>query len=145
MAGPASRAPRHAAAARQLGLCPRCLEPATFRPRIYESHSREEIGLLVESCRGLREGDPGSHLGFADRWYAATRQYSPALLEAAPLRFPPGSELGLAVEHLRQVNREGRRKIGDDAPLGFLPPRQRALSCVLGMSSSLGVKVPCVT
>lgn len=98
---------------------------AELRARIYKSHSREEIGLLVEGCRGLREGDPGSHLGFANRWYAATRQYSPALLEAAPLCFPPGSELGLAVEHLRQVNREGRRKIGDDAPLGFLPPRWR--------------------
>ncbi len=93
-----------------------------LRARIYEYHPREEIGLLVEGCRGLREGDPGSHLGFVGRWHAATRQYSSALLEAAPLRFPPGSELGRAVEHLRAVNREGRRKLGD-APVGFLPPR----------------------
>jgi len=98
---------------------------AALRARIYERHPREEIGLLVEGCRGLREGDPGSHLGFVGRWHAATRQYSPALLDAAPLRFPPGSKLGLAVEHLRRVNREGRRKLGDDAPLGFLPPRWR--------------------
>ena len=97
---------------------------AQLRARIYERHPREEIGLLVDGCRGLREGDPGSHLGFVGRWLAATRQYSPALLEAAPLRFPPGSELGRAVEHLRSVNREGRRKLGD-APVGFLPPRWR--------------------
>ena len=97
---------------------------AELRARIYERHPREEIGLLIEGCRGLREGDPGSHLGFVGRWFASTRQYSPTLLSAIPLRFPPGSELGLAVEHLRRVNREGRRKLGD-APLGFLPPRWR--------------------
>lgn len=107
-----------------LVLDERGVPDAELRARIYERHPREEIDLLVEGCRGLREGDSGSHLGFVGRWHAATRQYSPALLEAAPLRFPPGSELGLAVEHLRAVNRESRRKLGD-APLGFLPPRWR--------------------
>jgi len=109
---------------------------AELRARIYAHHPREEISLLVEGCRGLREGDPGSHLGFVGRWHAATRQYSPALLEAAPLCFPPGSELGLAVEHLRQVNRDGRRKLGTDAPLGFLPPRWRRH--VLGPAANAG-------
>ena len=109
---------------------------AELRARIYAHHPREEISLLVEGCRGLREGDPGSHLGFVGRWHAATRQYSPALLETAPLCFPPGSELGLAVEHLRQVNRDGRRKLGTDAPLGFLPPRWRRH--VLGPAACAG-------
>jgi len=109
---------------------------AELRARIYAHYPREEISLLGEGCRGLREGDPGSHLGFVGRWHAATRQYSPALLEAAPLCFPPGSELGLAVEHLRQVNRDGRRKLGTDAPLGFLPPRWRRH--VLGPAASAG-------
>jgi TnpA family transposase len=109
---------------------------ADLRARIYARHPREEISLLVEGCRGLREGDPGSYLGFIGRWHAATRQYSPALLDAAPLCFPPGSELGLAVEHLRQVNRDGRRKLGADAPLGFLPPRWRRH--VLGPIASAG-------
>ena len=109
---------------------------AELRARIYAHHPREEISLLVEGCRGLREGDPGSHLGFIGCWHAATRQYSPALLDAAPLCFPPGSELGLAVEYLRQVNRDGRRKLGADAPLGFLPPRWRRH--VLGLAASTG-------
>lgn len=109
---------------------------ADLRARIYARHPREDISLLVEGCRGLREGDPGSHLGFVGRWHTATRQYSPALLEAAPLCFPPGSELGLAVEHLRQVNREGWRKLGADAPLAFLPPRWRRH--VLGPATSAG-------
>ncbi len=107
-----------------------------LRARIYAGHPREEISLLVEGCRGLREGDPGSHLGFVGRWHAATRQYSPALLETAPLCFPQGSELGLAVEHLRQANRDGRRKLDADTPLGFLPPRWRRH--VLGPAASAG-------
>jgi hypothetical protein len=109
---------------------------AELRARIYARHAREEISLLVEGCRGLRESDPGSHLGFVGRWHAATRQYSPALLQAAPLCFQPGSELGLAVEHLRQVNQDGRHKLGADAPLGFLPPRWRRH--VLGPATSIG-------
>lgn len=40
---------------------------ADLRPRIYARHPREDISLLVEGCRGLREGDPGSHLGFVGR------------------------------------------------------------------------------
>ena len=41
-----------------------------------------------------------------------------------PCAFRPASELGRAVEHLRVVNRDGRRKLGD-APVGFLAPRWR--------------------
>jgi len=85
----------------------------------------EEIATLVDGCHQLREGDDGSHLGLTAHWYGYTREYSPALLDKTPLRFAERSALGRAVEHIRMVNREHRRKLGNDAPTDFLPPRWR--------------------
>jgi len=46
-------------------------------------------------------------------------------LEKTPFLFAEQSALGRAVAHLRVVNREHRRKLGQDAPIDFLPPRWR--------------------
>jgi hypothetical protein len=93
----------------------------------------EEMATLVDGCHQLRDGDDGSHLGLTARWYSNTREYSPALLEKTPFRFVEQSALGRAVQHLRKVNREHRRKLGVDAPIDFLPPRWRRL--VVGRSA----------
>jgi hypothetical protein len=85
----------------------------------------DEMATLVDGCRQLRTGDDGSHLGLTAHWYAYTREYSPALLEKTAFRFAEQSALGRAVAHLRLVNREHRRKLGQDAPIDFLPPRWR--------------------
>jgi len=85
----------------------------------------EEIATLVDGCHQLREGDDGSHLSLTARWYGYTREYSPALLDKTPFRFAERSALERAVEHIRMVNREHRRKLGNDAPTDFLPPRWR--------------------
>jgi hypothetical protein len=85
----------------------------------------EEMATLVDGCQQLRDGDDGSHLGLTARWYGNTREYSPALLEKTPFRFAEQSALGLAVQHLRKVNHEHRRKLGADAPIDFLAPRWR--------------------
>src|SRR3984893_3443840 len=85
----------------------------------------DEMVTLVDGCRQLRTGDDGSHLSLTAHWYAYTREYSPALLEKTPFRFADQSALGRAVAHLLIVNRERRRKLGNDAPIEFLPPRWR--------------------
>jgi hypothetical protein len=83
------------------------------------------MATLVDGCHHVRQGDDGSHLGLTARWYSYTREYSPALLEKTPFRFAEHSALGRAVEYLRVLNRERRRKLGDEASIDFLPPRWR--------------------
>jgi hypothetical protein len=75
-----------------------------------------EMATLVDAGRQLRAGDDGSHLALTAHWYAYTREYSPTLLEKTPFRFANQSALGWAVAYLRLVNRERRRKLGQDAP-----------------------------
>jgi len=96
-----------------------------LRAEIFGRIPSEEMTTLVDGCHQLRAGDDGSHLGLTAHWYGYTREYSPALLDKTPFRFAEQSALGQAVEHLRLVNREHRRKLGDDAPTDFLPPRWR--------------------
>ena len=83
------------------------------------------MSTLVDGCHQVRQGDDGSHLGLTARWYSYTREYSPALLDKTPFRFADHSALGRASAYLRVVNREHRRKLGDEAPIEFLPPRWR--------------------
>jgi TnpA family transposase len=85
----------------------------------------EEMATLVDGCHQLRDGDDGSHLSLTARWYSYTREYSPALLDKTPFRFAEQSALGRAVQYLRNVNREHRRKLGAEAPTDFVPPRWR--------------------
>jgi TnpA family transposase len=98
---------------------------AQLRSQILGRFSSDEMATLVDGCQQARAGDDGSHLGLTAHWYGYTREYSPALLEKTPFRFAERSALGRAVEYLRLVNREHRRKLGGDAPTDFLPPRWR--------------------
>ena len=96
-----------------------------LRQEILQRVPSDEMATLVEGCHQVRQGDDGSHLGLTARWYSYTREYSPALLDKTPFRFAEHSALGQAVAHLRQVNREHRRKLGAEAPTDYLPPRWR--------------------
>lgn len=96
-----------------------------LRAEIFGRIPSEEMTTLVDGCHQLRAGDDGSHLGLTAHWYGYSRAYSPALLDKTPFRFAEQSALGRAVEHLRLVNREHRRKLGAEAPIDFLPPRWR--------------------
>ena len=91
----------------------------------------DSVHLQPRVC--LRNGDDGSQLGLTARWYSYTREYSPSLLEKTPFRFAEQSALGRAVQYLRVVNRDHRRKLGVETPTDFLPPRWRRH--VLGRSA----------
>lgn len=96
---------------------------AELRRDIFARLPRTDMELLVEGCRHLREGDDGSHLRFVTHWYPYTRRYSPKLLEVTPFRFISDPALGKAVAHLKEINRDQRRKLTTEAPTGFLPRR----------------------
>lgn len=94
-----------------------------LRNRVFSRWPRAEMHALVSGCRRWRTGEDGSHLGFVSHWYGYSRQYSPELLAMMPFQFSTGSSLGQAVEHLQKVNQDRRRKLPEEVPLDFLPPR----------------------
>jgi TnpA family transposase len=61
--------------------------------------------------------------------YTYLRQFAPALLEAIELQSDTEIESSVvkAVALLRDMNQEGKRKLPEDAPLGFMPKKVRSL------------------
>jgi hypothetical protein len=94
-----------------------------LRKSIFAQIPAEEMRVLVAGCRHLRRGGEGSHLGFLEPFWEYSRRYSPPLLSDVPFVFAEKDGLGEAIEHLREVNRQGRRKLAPDAPTAFLARR----------------------
>jgi predicted transcriptional regulator len=61
--------------------------------------------------------------------YTYLRQFAPALLQAIELQSDTDTEPSVvkAVALLREMNQAGKRKLPEDAPLGFMPKKVRAL------------------
>jgi TnpA family transposase len=61
--------------------------------------------------------------------YTYLRQFAPALLQAIELQSDTEAEPSVvkAVALLREMNQAGKRKLPEDAPLGFMPKKVRAL------------------
>ena len=61
--------------------------------------------------------------------YSYLKQYSPAFIEAIDLKNDAKTESPVikAAALLREINKEGKRKLPDDAPLGFIPKKVRKL------------------
>ena len=61
--------------------------------------------------------------------YSYLRQFAPAFIEAVDLKNDTETESPVikAAELLRKMNKEGRRKLPGDAPLGFMPKKVRKL------------------
>ena len=61
--------------------------------------------------------------------YSYLRQFAPSLLQAIELQSDTDTEPSVvkAVALLREMNQAGKRKLPEDAPLGFMPKKVRAL------------------
>lgn len=99
-----------------------------LRSEIIQRYPREELTRLVEGSRQLREGD-GSYYRLTESSWDYTRRFSPTLLRVMPFQWAEGSLIGQAVVHLRTFNASGKRKLGNDVPTGWLPPKWQP--CVL--------------
>ncbi len=110
-----------------------------LRERIFAQLPSADIDQLVIDCRQLQAGDDGSHLGFVTHWYGYTRKYSPQLLEIMPFQFAQDLALGQAVTHLKEINRDQKRKLTAEAPTSFLP--RRWMKYVIGKDKADSVTI----
>ena len=107
------------------------LDPAIpdgeVRAAIYEHvTSPDRLRSAVEESEKLMRPLDDNYFDFLAERYSYLRQFAPAFLEAFEFRsnlreYP----LLVAVELLKKLNAEGRRRIPDGAPLGFVPQKWR--------------------
>lgn len=88
----------------------------------------EDLASGVEAVEKFNLPKTFNPIAYIDSGYASVRQYSPKFLENLPLR-GTASESGLleAVELLKKMNSEGRRKLPSDAPVEFIPQSRHSL------------------
>ena len=66
------------------------------------------------------------YLDFLEAGHTYVRRYAPALLESFEFRAAPSAQPLLdAVEVLKEMNENGKRKVPENAPVSFVKPRWR--------------------
>ena len=107
------------------------LDPAIpdeqLRQRIFEEvSSRDRFEVAVEDSQRLLRPLDDTHFDLIEHRYGHIRQFAPAVLEALEFRsLSLVAPLHEAVELLQTLNRERRRRVPDDAGLGFVPSKWR--------------------
>lgn len=88
--------------------------------------SREHLAAALEESQHLVRPLDNTHFDFIEQRYGHIRQFAPAVLEAFDFKsLRPDEPLLDALELLRNLNRARRRRIPDDVPVGFVPPKWR--------------------
>lgn len=81
--------------------------------------SAESLRELLADCRSIKFG-ADAHFEFMSSSYGQSRKYSPQMLACTPFRFKENSPVAAAVNYMNIINQEGRRKLDENAPTGFL-------------------------
>lgn len=97
------------------------------RATIYEKVIDEEaLAGVVDAASQLGHHGRDPYLDSLERHYAEARKFMPELLGALDLRANrAATELLAGLEVLRRLNAEGRRRVPEDAPVGFIPAKWR--------------------
>jgi TnpA family transposase len=96
------------------------------RDAVFRRVPPEELGRLVDKSRALDRGQTESLVDLLKDRFPYVRTFVPEIL--ATLRFVPvreDDELGAGIETLRAMGEGRRRKVPQEAPVGFVPRRWR--------------------
>jgi hypothetical protein len=94
---------------------------ANLRRAIYQRIPPAELQTAVEESDRIIQPLDDHHIDFLESRYAYLRQFSPQFFEALAFRSHSDSSLLPAVEVIRQLNREQRRTLPDEAPRELVP------------------------
>jgi hypothetical protein len=101
------------------------INDSDLRPTIYNHIPKDRLKTAVDECgRIVRPYD--DHYDFWSNRYSHLREFAPRFLETLQFRSnTEGDSLMDAVELLKRMNAESKRKIPDDAPVDFVPSAWR--------------------
>lgn len=97
------------------------------RPLVFKELSREVLEAELLQLDDWSNGKNSATFPLMMRRFSYLRQFAPSLLDRLPLESDSAKNESLlgAIDLLRQMNTDGKRKIPDDVSLGFLPSRIR--------------------
>ena len=99
---------------------------ADLRAEIFRRVPPLELAAAVDEAGRITHPEGRAFFAYLDARYGYVRQFAPAFLDAMALRSNrPGAPVARAVEVLRRLNREGRRKVPAGAPTAFVEKRWR--------------------
>jgi TnpA family transposase len=99
---------------------------AEVRAFIYRLAPADNLQATQDECDQLISTDNDGHFQILGKSYSYLRQFTPDLLEVLDFRSSQQDEPLLEViALLRTMNREGARKLPDDAPTAFVPAKWR--------------------
>jgi TnpA family transposase len=84
----------------------------------------ERLCKMIDSVEVLGQPRRLEPLSFFEAYYPQIRRYAPDLIEELDFQAAAGGEdVFAAIKLLRQMNTTGRRKLPEDAPTSFIPPK----------------------
>jgi len=105
------------------------LDVRELRQKLFQQIDRKKLAKQVGEVDKWLSGKHSHVFYQVSQRYSYLRQFSPAFIDAIDLQNDTETESPVikAAALLRELNKEGKRKLPDGAPLGFIPKKVRKL------------------
>lgn len=102
---------------------------AEVRRAIFDAVDEDRLSEQLDATDAWLTGTYSHVFNLVVKRFHYLRQFSPTLLDSLAFRREKGAETTLvkAIELLQEMNDAGKRKLPEDAPLGFIPKKLRPL------------------
>ncbi len=100
-----------------------------LRQALFQEVERERLYDQASATKTWLTGKYSHVFNLVMQRHHYMRQFSPAFLESLTFRREEAADTNLikAIDLLQQMNQDGKRKLPEDAPLGFIPKKLRPL------------------
>jgi len=105
------------------------ISDSDLRQSLFRKVDKEKLANQMTEVETWLTGKYSHVFNLVVQRFSYLRQFGPTLLQALEFRLEEGSQSTLvkAIELLRDMNQEQKRKLPEDAPLGFIPKTLRPL------------------
>ena len=116
------------------------VENSTLRQELFKRVRKEELAIQVEEVDTWLSGKHSHVFNLVKDRFGYIRQFSPVLLRHIQFisEGRPNSSLLDAIDILREMNENNRRKLPEDTPLDFIPKKIRSLIEINGKPDKPG-------
>jgi len=105
------------------------IQDNSLRDKLFKEIGKEILMIQKETVERWLNGKHSHTFNLVKDRFSYIRQFSPSFLKHIQLSFESGADgpLCCAVNVLREMNSDNKRKLPDDIPVGFIPKKIRSL------------------